>query len=182
MSLKKMMPIIEKHIERYPGFGAQDAYKLLYQRYLGPAHLIGNADEARLDFLKEYKSVKPDSNVELIESISEDDTVLRVYLAPYKAENYDPEKLFNAFLESGGFNSGGLGSFINSWIKLIKLTSEGKTGLDLDDIDSVDTRAQKSEYPPMRHSEEYKKHNKHDYRVVYRNILLKHLPELREKV
>jgi hypothetical protein len=180
MPIDNLIPIIHEHILRYPEIQAQDVYKLLHQRHLGPAHLIEDIESARRYFKREYDSVIPDKGNILVENISHDFTVVRINLSPFKAGMYPGMKLFKAFIESASLKTGNIDNFLRDWKGLIKLTREEDMGLNTNDLEELDASVKEKGYPAIRHSKIYLEKYKPSYRVVYTEVLIKHLPEFRD--
>ncbi len=174
-----MIPILIDHIGRHGGFGARDAYKLLYQCCLGPSHAAGDSELARRYFVEEFERTMPDDSISLIESISPDDQVVRINIAPYKFRGLEPDILFKAFIESAEIHKPDKTEFIRNWKNLVEKNELAKIGLDVNDMKEIDKIAREKDYPPLHHSRGYARKNSPAYRVALLDILLKYLPDLR---
>lgn len=174
-----MIPIFIGHIERHGGFSARDAYKLLYQSCLGPIHAAGDSELAGRYFVEEFERTMPDDSISLIETISPDNQIVRINIAPYKFRGLEPDILLKAFIESAETHKTDKAEFIRNWKNLIEKSELAKIGLDVNDMKEIDKIARENDYPPIHHSREYISKNSPAYRVVLLEILLKYLPDLR---
>jgi hypothetical protein len=178
MESSSLVHIVEFHQKIHPGFSAQDAYKLIFQRHMGTEHLIPDLDSPRKFLQDELDKVVPDSNALLVEPLWEDFRVSRINLAPFKAKEINFEMLLAAFLESSEPLDGVVRAFLDEWMDFIWLVKNGLLNLNLDDVEKVNRIALENDYPAMHHSDHYVKLNNPAYRIAKLDPLLENIPEL----
>ena len=158
-----MESILRQHAARYPLMEPTDAVKLLYQNEFGGGHLI--ADEAAcLAYLRAEHGKTPASPY-----YAEDlgNGICRVYLGGVT----DVEALGRAFLASAAKHKGSLPAFLEKLEVLRRLTEEGAFAFSLEALDAYLTDYEKAGYPPVSHSENYRKAYQPAYRVVRKEYL-----------
>lgn len=178
MIISMIIPILRNHMERYVGFSARDAYKLVHQSFMGPGHSIPNEEVARKYFFEEFNRIEPDDEVPMLETLQPDFSKMRVNLAPYKKGKFDAEKLLKTYFRSAEICVPKLDLFIASWKELMKMSEEGKIDLRYDDMQAIDKMASENGYPPIYHSDLYRKMNNPAYRVVLLSVLKEFLPQI----
>jgi hypothetical protein len=178
MIINMIIPILRNHMDRYVGFSARDAYKLVHQSFMGPSHSIPDKEIARNYFMEEFTRIEPDDEVPMLETLQPDFSILRVNLAPYKKRKLDAEKLLETFFRSAEICVPRFDLFLACWKELIKLSEEGKIDLRYDDMLAIDKLASQNGYPPVYHSDVYRKANNPAYRVVLLSVLREFLPEV----
>jgi hypothetical protein len=182
MKINMIIPILRNHMERYVGFSARDAYKLLHQSFMGPSHSIPNKEIARKYFMDEFNRIEPDDDVPLLETLQPDFSILRVNLAPYKKRKLDAEKLLETYFKSAEIYVPKFDLFLACWKELVKMSEEGKIDLRYDDVRAIDKLASENEYPPIYHSDLYRKINNPAYRVVLLSVLKEFLPQVSSEI
>ena len=150
--------ILKQHAARYPLMEPTDAVKLLYQNEFGGGHLI--ADEvACLAYLRAEHAKTPAAPY-YVEDLG--NGICRVYLGGVT----DVETLGQAFLKSAAIHKGSLPSFLEKLELLRKVTREGVFAFTLEDLDAYLNAYENAGYPPVSHSETYRKAYHPAYRVV----------------
>lgn len=173
-----LLPVVLYHCYAHDGFQIADLYKLVYQHFYGPGHIIENTEYARSNLLEELRSIKADSNVRLFEILTIENHFFRINLAPFKARRLDAKKLANAFIESA--NNKHLPSisvFKLSWNYLADYFEEACGYFKSSEMrDYLKTR-ETHNYAPSHHSFEYRELNNPSYRVLRRDAFLKYFPK-----
>ena len=156
-----MESILKQHAARYPLMEPTDAVKLIYQNEFGGGHLI--ADEAAcLAYLRAEHEKTPAAPY-YAEELG--NGICRVYLGGVK----DVEALGRAFLESAATHAGKLESFLEKLDALRRLAREGVFAFTPEALESYLADYQKTGYPPVSHSETYRRAYHPAYRVILKS-------------
>lgn len=162
--MEELERILREHAKRYPLMQPTDAVKLIYQNEFGGGHLIRD-EQAVLNYLrKEYESVEENPTMPLYEDIG--NGIVRVNLAAVKPE--DLVQLGNDFIRSAAEHKGNLDSFLRKLEVLKKLTAEGVFSFSINDLDAYLAEYEKTGFPAVSHSSEYRESYKPAYRIVLR--------------
>ncbi|HWP45593.1 MAG TPA: hypothetical protein VNM22_00405 [Candidatus Limnocylindrales bacterium] len=181
------IPVVEPKI-----CTVQDIYKCLHQGEFGMGHLIGDVDQARAWFKKEFEEAIPEEEEPLREIVSIDGQTLRINFRPYKARiGKDPvarEKLFQICVESARSSQGSPEHFFTLLETFLQLNQNHTIQIKgiiyafpfkvlegfLEGIQQ--TWRDTGQVPVYHHSEVYRIHNRPAYRVVNRKFLAELLP------
>lgn len=164
--MEELRGILKIHAAKYPFMEPADAVKLIYQNEFGGGHLIRNVQSC-LDYLRrEYTETVPDKSVGLYEPIG--NGIVRVNLAAL--DSGDLHWLGQAFLASAELHKGSIGVFEDKLHLLCEVTQEGTFGFDIAALRAYLASYQKAGYPPVSHSDVYRKHYNPAYRVICENI------------
>lgn len=170
--LEKMIEIIKQHAERYPLMQPQDAVKLLYQGEFGGGHLI-SSPSASLKRLEEEYALTPQTDAPLTESIG--NGIVRVNLCALDANSVSVIKLNDVFVRSSAEVKGDLAQFKGKLSWLIEFQrSCGVFAFSADELAAYLSEYAHLGFPPVSHSDIYRKAYSPAYRVVSEE-LLKHL-------
>lgn len=162
--------ILLMHLERYPEMQPQDLIKLLYQNEFGCEHLVADEGAALAWIKKEYASIPHDSEHIFIESIGGGWT--RVHMEPLAAKGVSPETLCGAFVRSARRGQAGTKqSFLEKIELLERMSREGRTSFTRTLLASFLEKYQALGYPPVHHSEVFRKKYHPAYRVVWGDYL-----------
>lgn len=162
--MEELEKVLREHAKRYPLMQPTDAVKLIYQNEFGGGHLIRD-EEACLNYLrKEYETVEKNLTMPLYENIG--NGIVRVNLAAVKPEDLD--QLGKDFIRSAAEHKGNLDSFLRKLEVLKKLTAEGVFSFSINDLDDYLAEYEKTGFPAVSHSSEYRESYKPAYRIVLR--------------
>ncbi|MBQ8834840.1 MAG: hypothetical protein IJ001_07955 [Oscillospiraceae bacterium] len=160
--MEELERILREHAKHYPKMQPTDAVKLIYQNEFGGGHLIRD-EEASLNYLRrEYAMVEKNASKPLYEEIG--NGIVRVNLAAVKEE--DLEKLGQDFIRSAAEHKGNLNSFLSKLDVLKKLTAQGVFNFGSNELDVYLTEYEKTGYPLVSHSLEYRAFYKPSYRII----------------
>jgi hypothetical protein len=155
--------LLEQSI-RYPLMGSPDWIKLVYQSAFGAEHLFADLDSVERYFHAEFSGTKPARSVPLLEDLGGD--LLRVNFAPYQANGFFEEDLFELFLRSAQPQKGKEALF-NEDIALIEEFLRQEKGEERSRAFQQDYEAyRKDGLHPLHHSEEYRQAYAPHYRLV----------------
>ena len=161
--------LLRTHAEKYPKMEPTDAVKLIYQNEFGGGHLIRD-EEACLHYLRrEYEATPQDPEAELTEEIG--NGICRVMLEALDGSGMSPETLGRIFIRSAQMHRGDLAVFRNKLGILRELTQAGILPFSSEELDAYLTEYEKAGYPPVSHSEEYRKTYHPAYRILRKELL-----------
>jgi len=166
----RLIELIQEHQRTKKNFEIQDAYKLIYQGVFGVGHILNNPEMANKYLDKEFKSVSASDNERLIENISITGEIVRLNLRPYKYQNGDIDRLFQAMLCSAEEISGSREKFLSLWNEFKQAVFNSELNFDKEELKIFDNKVKLENYPPMHHSSEYRKANQPAYRVLKKDI------------
>ncbi|NLN39584.1 MAG: hypothetical protein GX155_08300 [Smithella sp.] len=166
-----MKKILIEHAGRYPQWEPADLYKLIYQAAMGPGHALTDEGPARDILLREIAKLGSGPDEPLIESISPDGRVVRVHLRPFTRRGLAQELLLQAFIVTGR-------TFRTSQEKLFEYAGqaaaaarEDKIFIEQERLSTFFSQIRESQFPSVRHSDEYRRLYRPAYRVVTAGLL-----------
>lgn len=162
--MEELERIRRKHAKRYPLMQPTDAVKLIYQNEFGGGHVIRDEQNCLNYLHREYESVEKNLTMPLYENIG--NGIVRVNLAAVKPEDLD--QLGKDFIRSAAEHKGNLDSFLRKLEVLKKLTAEGVFSFSINDLDDYLAEYEKTGFPAVSHSSEYRESYKPAYRIVLR--------------
>ena len=171
-SHSEIFRLLVSNANRYPKLGIQDAYKLLYQGSMGSEHLIDSFEEFEQDLLIEWEELEGDDSIPIWENIRPDGQLVRFYLAPYKARGGQVAQLLTLCYWSSTLFEGSMDDLKTSWDTLVKIGREKRWNkFSMDDIMEFDHWLRKYQFPPVHHTEVYRKAYHPSYRLLQREFL-----------
>lgn len=161
--------LIDFHIRVHPSMRAQDVYKLLYQGTMGPHHLLKDQNAARLFLQSECADLPPpEDNEELLEPVSIDGSVIRINLRVFKELTRDEGTLFSCMLTSAKKMVPDETLLRTQWSEFKQMNETNLLHFGHQEIIRLDEQLAGKGFIAIRHSEEYRLHEKPAYRVVLR--------------
>lgn len=162
--------LIRWHIRLRPDFETADAYKMLYQSVFGIEHILHDKERRYLEEELSRLEISRFLDEPLIESISTDNSMVRVNLRPFKTRGLSPDDLFAAMIASAKETRGTQRAFLKLWNEFKSLVEAGKLNFDKSALEDFDEKMRKENYPPCHHSERYKRSRRPAYRVLKRAV------------
>lgn len=162
--MDELEQVLREHAKRYPLMQPTDAVKLIYQNEFGGGHVIRDEQNCLNYIHREYESVEKNLTMPLYENIG--NGIVRVNLAAVKPEDLD--QLGKDFIRSAAEHKGNLDSFLRKLEVLKKLTAEGVFSFSINDLDDYLAEYEKTGFPAVSHSSEYRESYKPAYRIVLR--------------
>lgn len=159
--------ILCEHAKKYPLMRPTDAVKLIYQGEFGSGHMIKNEAAALERLKKEYAETERDSSVTLYEYIGCGTT--RVNLAAVDTVALPLERLNSLFADAANRSRGTVDGFKMKLETLRRVCEEGKLAFDLNELSEYLFEYEKAGFPPVSHSEQYRKAYKPSYRIILRD-------------
>ena len=164
---EQLVELLKKHLAVRPGMEARDLYKLLFQSVCGPEHLITSPDVFTARLAAEWESLDRAGDDPLWESIRPDGSLLRLNLRPYKNQGGEVEKLAAACLETARRTWGTRAELQQAWEGVFTACKAHPwPGLSLEGIEAFTSWLAANGYPPVHHSEEYRRLYRPAYRLV----------------
>ena len=160
--MEELKRILITHAMRYPLMEPTDAVKLIYQNEFGGGHMIRD-EGACLQYLRrEYESVEKVAECPLREPIG--NGIVRVHLAAVKPEEL--EQLGVDFIRSANEHTGSLEKFREKLDVLRQLAVAGHFSFQADALEAYLTAYRDAGYPPVSHSETYRRAYHPAYRII----------------
>ena len=164
--------LIEEHRSRRPAMMLRDYYKLLYQGIRGPEHLLSSAEVFTQRLSQEWLSLNPSQDDPLLEAIRPDGSLLRLNLRPYKAAGGPWDGLVTGCLEAGRCVWGTQADLQYAWAEFLALLRAGNLpGLPPEDCEAFTAWLHGNNFPPVHHSEQYRRLYRPAYRLVRKSPL-----------
>ena len=148
--------------------------ELLYQGVFGVGHII--SERAKAVLVEEAGRINLNDHPEdpLFETVSPDDSMVRVNLRQYILQGGDLDKLYMVMLGSGKIQ-GDSSVFLDYWAQFKKLVTEGVLSFPRSEIDELDDFIKREGVKPRHHTAPYREAYYPAYRVVsmkiYRDVM-----------
>ena len=167
--IQDVKPLILEHSNRRPMARAQDIYKLLFQGVFGVAHIV--SDRAWDILVEEAGRINLQDHAKdpLIESVSPDDSMVRVNLRQYINSGGDLETLYRVMRKSAE-HKGDEQVFLDYWSQYKYMVAEGLVSGAQVEIDELDKLIRHEGVKPRHHTEPYRQAYYPAYRVVVMKI------------
>lgn len=164
-----MTTILLNHAEKYPLMQPRDAVKLLYQSEFGGGHLIRDAESCLAFLRQEYAATPQDAACPLLEEIGSG--MVRVQLAALDGWGYGVDALGRDFLRSASRSRGSMAGFREKLSTLSTLTRTGAMPFSPEALAAYLGQYEAAGFPPVSHSDIYRKNYRPAYRVVEKACL-----------
>lgn len=167
--IQDVKPLILEHLNRRPMARAQDIYKLLFQGVFGVAHIV--SDRAWDILVEEAGRINLQDHAKdpLIESVSPDDSMVRVNLRQYINSGGYLETLYRVMRKSAE-HKGDEQVFLDYWSQYKNMVAEGLVSGAQVEIDELDKLIRHEGVKPRHHTEPYRQAYYPAYRVVVMKI------------
>ncbi len=171
-SQSEVFKLLARHTTRYPVMGLQDIYKLLYQGALGSEHVNDSFESFEHDLMEEWEAVEANDKIPIWENVCPDGQLVRFHLAPYKARGGEIENLKTLCFWSTALFTGSREDLLEGWKTFLKTSRERRWYRFPDEeINDFDLWLRKYKYPPVHHTENYRKAYRPAYRLLMRDFL-----------
>lgn len=155
--------ILKSHFEKYPLMEPTDAVKLLYQSEFAGGHMIKDEVSCVRWIENEGSGLTAE---QLSQPYFEDIGGGYCRLNLSVMSKLPAEVIGKIFMASSNTNKGTVEHFEEGLEALRRLCSEGKCGFTVDKLENYLAEYKKAGYPPVSHSETYRKNYFPAYRVV----------------
>ena len=164
-----LTPYLESQLSLHPSMTPQDVAKLCYQAARGAEHLLADPERARLYLLRELESTDASADMPLVEFIS--DAVVRVNLAPWKAQGRSADELFDLFVATASFCGEGEDLLPDYLAEAEAWVAASGTSVTLEAWRDFMAWYRAQGCPAVHHSEAYRLAERPAYRIVRRELL-----------
>lgn len=158
--MKDFEKIVLNQVALHPSCEPADLIKLCFQAAYGAEHLIADVERAKLFFYTEYEATSP-MDCSVFEKIS--DKYCRVNIAAWKFRGYDPDKLFDIFIDTAKHsapNNDGIYPLLDT---VGHIAERGELPFS---VEAWQTVLSKYEGGPVHHSQRYRDAEAPAYRIV----------------
>ena len=163
--------IITLNDQRYPGWKAQDLYKLLFQSAMGNEHAIEDEAGVRRWLERELREMGEGPEEPLLDPISPGGEVLRVHLRPMVNDDLDVTLLLRAFLVSPAYFQGSRDVLKEGLQIALGMAQRVEISIGFDELTEFIGEMRAAGWPAVHHSPEFERCYKPAYRVVVRAAL-----------
>lgn len=174
ISRTSFQEIIKTQLQRYPQMQIEDLYKLNYQAAMGNIHLGIDPKVLKNYLLSELEKVDESDEEPLFEQISPDN-LIRLNLRPFKAKGGDPEKLFEAMMQTARTFQPDSQKIIQYWNVIEGMAKKNLIPFKNSELDSFLSKIQEMNFPAIHHSNKYME----AYHPAYRVLLQEYFVELK---
>lgn len=159
--------ILLNHFNKYPKMNLQDMIKLIYQNEFAGGHLIENELGSLNRLQAEMESIKK-SGLHINSPFFEDigNGLVRLYLGKIPDSRIDIRTINGFFVNTSNSVCGSVEAFEKKAAVLRNCCEEGLLPFSADETDRLMQELRGKGYPPVSHSEEYRKAYNPSYRVV----------------
>jgi hypothetical protein len=169
--------MLRLHHKKYPKARPKDFYKLIYQGVFGVGHILSDRTKDYLIEEAHRVNLNDYPNRELLESVSPDGSIVRIYLRPFMRLNLDLEMLYKVILRSADL-LGNQKEFLERWRIFLDMVESGEIILDKSELNEVQADMDSKGLKPMHHTDAYREAYYPAYRVVSRHFLIEEFGEL----
>ena len=158
---------------RYPGWQAEDVYKLAYQAALGSEHMVSHRQQTQARLLAELAGLEGEFADALMEPLRADGSLVRVHLRPFARYSLPVDPLVEAFMRTAAEPMGGI-LLLQSMLAEATLAAwRGGIGIAPEEMETCVKKMSASGFPAIHHSDIYTQL----YRPAYRVVAVKFLPK-----
>ncbi len=161
-----MIPLIKRHLARYPAMQPVDLYKLVYQCCMGVGHAISDTGSVLEMLVSELDGIGQGPDEPIIDPISPSGQIIRVHLRPFRNARLDPRRLADAFLETARSIQPDMETLIRSWSSITDQLGTIAMNSFIRDLDALNRLLIDRNFPAMHHSAEYSVQYRPSYRVI----------------
>ena len=166
-----IVPIMLNHLKKYPLMSVQDIYKLIYQAAMGPEHLIKDKDSSFDKLYFELEQIGSSSSQVLLEEIDPAGLLVRFNLFPFKENNGDPQKLFEAFFQTALEFKPVPGNMNHYCDEVIHLVEKNIIIIDTIELKSFFQLKESHDFPAVHHSDIYRNAYRPAYRLILKELI-----------
>jgi len=168
-----MKSILLEHDRRYPLWTIADLYKLIHQAAMAGEHALTDEKQIRIQLRQEIAELPPGPDEPLVDPVSADHRIARIHLRTFSGLGLDQEILVNAFILTVKHFPASLNSLSEYARIALQLCQEGALNFNPEQFSGYIALQRTAGFPPVHHSEPYRKNYLPAYRVVARETLPK---------
>ena len=159
--------ILAAQVSRYPQLEPCDLYKLAHQAALGSEHALTDRTGVNRWLERELAEMGTGPAEPLLDPISADGQIVRIYLRPYLAAGYDPSSLIDAFIRTAQEFHGSVETLRRYLRYAVKIDLGGDLPFTLHAVLAFFARMESLGFPAVHHSKRYELNYHPAYRVVH---------------
>lgn len=167
----KFSLVFQFQITRYPLMEISDFYKLAYQAAMGSGHAVKSPENAWKALCSEISSLEKGPLEPALDPISEN--ILRINLRPFLEKKLDINNLFDAFIRTANEYRGNFIHLEKYLMQIMDIIIKGNLRPKEIEADDYFSNKKLQGYPPVHHSEKYRKLYKPAYRVIAEKFMVK---------
>ncbi len=171
LSQKDFVPVVIRHAETYPQWEMDDLYKLVFQAAMGSEHAVNNPELALERLQAEAEAVGPSNGSPMIMPLSPDCRLVRIDLRAYLSKGGDLGDLAKAFVETSQKFKPSLVRLVEYWSCAESMAKQKEISFSLPDLRAYSEHQCRQGYPPVHHSEAYRRLYSPAYRVVLKSLM-----------
>jgi len=163
MDEKNVAEFVNEYMRNHPKSEPRDLYKLLYQAFMGPCHMLEDIFHAKTSLESEFEAAAPIEG-QVFEALLPDSGLVRVNLRAFKAADGDLCQLWNAVKLTLKLFQPKPDEFRNAWRAVSRHLRIADYGLA--ELDLLDDSAEQDPPQSAHHSEQFRHSENPSYRVV----------------
>jgi hypothetical protein len=153
-------------VKKYPKLEIQDLYKLAYQAAMGNEHIMTDTAALQKSLNDELAAIDALSNEPLLEYLTSDNSIARVNLRAFKAQQGNPTKLIVAMMQTSTSIQSSTGLLRQFWSDVEALADAGSIPFRKEDLDNYFSAMEKDNFPVVHHSQAVDSLYHPAYRIV----------------
>jgi hypothetical protein len=160
--LTELLSVLKGHVQKYPWMQVRDAVKLIYQNEMGPGHMVkSEADSLRR---LEIELPKSPAGSALFEDIG--NGLCRLYLGALREQDITLGTVNRFFLHTANNHRGSIPALEEKLSALAEACRTGDLPFSVEEAVAFIQECRRQGYPPISHSEAYRRQYSPAYRVV----------------
>jgi hypothetical protein len=163
---KSVRRTVQEEVQRHPKLEIQDLYKFAYQAAMGNEHIMADTAMVRSYLQEEWNAIDTSSLQPLIEYLSNDSSIVRINLRPYKQRGGNIEKLVAAMIQTAKFIQPSVPLLKNYLSQIIALVDDAIIPFKTEDVQHYFQEMEKKNFPAVHHSKRYEEFYHPAYRVI----------------
>lgn len=149
-----------------------DLYKLVFQGAMGCEHAVGDPDQAIQWLRTESETMlKLPGDIPIMDPLSPDHRLVRVHIAPFLDSGGDLEDLARAFIQTSQTFKSSVSDLTKYWGWTEAMAARGAVPFPEEEVVRFGKAQRRKDYPPVHHSETYRRLYHPAYRVVLKELL-----------
>ena len=158
----ELISILKTNVQHYPAMQVRDAVKLIYQNQMGPGHMIKSAADS-LRRLEEELAGAPAFSP-LFQDIG--NGLCRLSLGALKEQEIELSTVNRFFLHTANTHRGSISGLTEKLAALVEACRAGDLPFSVIEVEAFIQDCRQWGYPPISHSQEYRRQYAPAYRVV----------------
>jgi len=168
----EVLNLLAGHFNRYPKMAVQDVYALIFQGSMGAAYFNAGDEVFEDQLLNEYATVEANDGIPMWETIRPDGELVRLHLAALKAKGGDAQKLSTLCIWTATVFKGDKQDLKDGWATFERLVAEKVMGkYARDSVAGLTRWLEANNFPPARHTNEFREAYNPHYRLLKREFL-----------